>query len=85
MAKGEQRSNREKKKPKKEKIKTIAAAPSRKGAAGGLAAQLGFGQDEVGKRAVPSFKPARLSRNPVKDENTRLSGSWPTPCWTMRP
>ena len=55
MAKGEQRSNREKKKPKKEKIKTIAAAPSRKGAAGGLAAQLGFGQDEVGKRAVPSF------------------------------
>lgn len=33
MAKGEQRSNREKKKPKKEKIKTIAAAPSQKGAA----------------------------------------------------
>jgi hypothetical protein len=31
MAKGEQRSNREKKKPKKEKIKTIAAAPSQKG------------------------------------------------------
>ena len=31
MAKGEQRSNREKKKPKKEK--TIAAAPSQKGAA----------------------------------------------------
>ena len=29
MAKGEQRSNREKKKPKKEKIKTIAAAPSK--------------------------------------------------------
>jgi len=28
MAKGEQRSNREKKKPKKEKVKTIAAAPS---------------------------------------------------------
>jgi hypothetical protein len=30
MAKGEQRSNRESKKPKKEKIKTIAAAPSQK-------------------------------------------------------
>jgi hypothetical protein len=35
MAKGEQRSNREKKKPKKEKIKTIAAAPSQKGTAAG--------------------------------------------------
>jgi hypothetical protein len=34
MAKGEQRSNREKKKPKKEKIKT-AAAPSQKGTAAG--------------------------------------------------
>jgi hypothetical protein len=34
MAKGEQRSNREKKKPKKEKIKAIAAAPSQTGAAG---------------------------------------------------
>lgn len=30
MAKGEQRGNREVKKPKKEKIKIIAAAPSRK-------------------------------------------------------
>lgn len=30
MAKGEQRSNREAKKPKKEKSKTIAAAPSQK-------------------------------------------------------
>ena len=35
MARGEQRSNREKKKPKKEKIKSIAAAPSQKGAAAG--------------------------------------------------
>ncbi len=34
MAKGEQRGNREAKKPKKEKQKTIAAAPSQKGAAG---------------------------------------------------
>jgi hypothetical protein len=32
MAKGEQRSNRESKKPKKEKIKVIAAAPSQKSA-----------------------------------------------------
>jgi hypothetical protein len=40
MAKGEQRSNREAKKPKKEKIKTIAAAPSQKGV-GSL--QSGFG------------------------------------------
>ncbi len=30
MAKGEQRGNREAKKPKKQKIKTIAAAPSQK-------------------------------------------------------
>jgi hypothetical protein len=33
MPKGEQRGNRETKKPKKEKAKTIAAAPSTKGAA----------------------------------------------------
>ena len=33
MAKGEQRGNREVKKPKKEKVKIIAAAPSRKAAA----------------------------------------------------
>ena len=32
MAKGQQRSNRETKKPKKDKIKVIAAAPSQKGA-----------------------------------------------------
>ena len=32
MAKGEQKGNREAKKPKKEKIKVIAAAPSQKGA-----------------------------------------------------
>jgi hypothetical protein len=31
MAKGEQKGNRETKKPKKEKPKTIAAAPSTKG------------------------------------------------------
>jgi len=30
MAKGEQKGNREQKKPKKEKIKVIAAAPSQK-------------------------------------------------------
>jgi hypothetical protein len=32
VAKGEQRGNREVKKPKKEKVKTIAAAPSQKAA-----------------------------------------------------
>lgn len=32
MAKGEQKGNREAKKPKKEKVKVIAAAPSRKDA-----------------------------------------------------
>jgi len=35
MARGEQRSNREKNRPKKEKINTIAAAPSQKGASAG--------------------------------------------------
>ncbi len=34
MAKGEQRGNRESKKPKAEKPKTIAAAPSTKGTMG---------------------------------------------------
>jgi len=33
VAKGQQRGNREAKKPKKEKIKVIAAAPSRKAGA----------------------------------------------------
>jgi hypothetical protein len=41
MARGEQRSNREKKKPKKEKIKIIAAAPSQKSAAAGWQPNLG--------------------------------------------
>jgi len=45
MAKGEQRSNREAKKPKKEKIKIIAAAPSQK--AGGWQADFGYGQKEI--------------------------------------
>jgi hypothetical protein len=44
MAKGEQKSNREKKKPKKEKIKTIAAAPSQKGAAAAWQPSLGSGK-----------------------------------------
>ena len=35
MAKGEQRGNREAKKPKKDKIKVIAAAPNQKGAGAG--------------------------------------------------
>jgi len=36
MAKGQQRSNKEARKPKKAKVKTIAAQPSQKGAARGL-------------------------------------------------
>jgi hypothetical protein len=44
MARGEQKSNREKKKPKKEKIKTIAAAPSQKGAAAGWQPNLESGK-----------------------------------------
>jgi hypothetical protein len=44
MAKGQQRGNREAKKPKKEKIKVIAAAPSQK--AGGWQ-PLGFRQKEI--------------------------------------
>jgi hypothetical protein len=42
MAKGEQRSNRETKKPKKDKIKVIAAAPSQK--AGGWQPTAGTGK-----------------------------------------
>jgi len=44
MARGEQRSNREKKKPKKEKVKTIAAAPTQKGAAAGWQPNLASGK-----------------------------------------
>jgi hypothetical protein len=43
MAKGEQKGNRESKKPKKEKVKTIAAAPSQKGAAAGWRPNFGSG------------------------------------------
>jgi hypothetical protein len=43
MAKGEQKNNRETKKPKKEKVKTIAAAPSQK-AAGWQPNNLGTGK-----------------------------------------
>ena len=48
MAKGEQKSNREKKKPKKEKIKTIAAVPSQNGAAAAWPSSLGSGR-KVGR------------------------------------
>ena len=44
MAKGEQKGNREQKKPKKEKVKTIAAAPSQKGASAGWQPSLGSGK-----------------------------------------
>jgi hypothetical protein len=44
MAKGEQRGNREAKKPKKQKIKTIAAAPSQKSATAGWQPTAGQGK-----------------------------------------
>ena len=44
MANRQQRGNREAKKPKKEKIKTIAAAPSQKGAAAGWQPNLASGK-----------------------------------------
>jgi hypothetical protein len=44
MARGEQKSNREKKKPKKEKIKTIAAAQSQKGPTAGWQPNLASGK-----------------------------------------
>jgi hypothetical protein len=44
MAKGEQKGNRESKKPKKEKVKIIAAAPSQKGAAAGWQPSFGSGK-----------------------------------------
>jgi hypothetical protein len=46
MAKGEQKGNRESKKPKKEKIKTIAAAASQKGGATGWQPTLGSGKEK---------------------------------------
>ena len=51
MAKGQQRSNREVKKPKKDKAKVIAAAPTRKDAA--LAAGYRAGEEEVGSCLAP--------------------------------
>ncbi len=45
MAKGQQRSSKEAKKPKKEVPKTIAAKPSTKGGAAGLAPAGGSAKD----------------------------------------
>ena len=47
MAKGEQKGNREAKKPKKEKVKTIAAAPSQKGTAAGWQPTFGSGKTKI--------------------------------------
>ena len=44
MAKSEQKGNRETKKPKKEKVKTIAAAASQKGGAPGWQPSIGSGK-----------------------------------------
>jgi hypothetical protein len=47
MAKGDSKGNRESKKPKKEKVKTIAAAPSQKGAAAGWQADVSDQAKEI--------------------------------------
>lgn len=47
MAKREQKGNREAKKPKKEKVKTIAAAPSQKGTAAGWQHDVRIRQKEI--------------------------------------
>ena len=47
MAKGEQKGNRESKKPRKEKVKTIAAAPSQKGRSSGLVTDIRIGQEKI--------------------------------------
>jgi hypothetical protein len=64
MAKGEQRSNREAKKPKKEKIKIIAAAPSQK--LGGWQPTVGTGG--TGKKKSKRRGPAawRSKRNSAR-------------------
>ena len=46
MSKGQQRSNREAKKPKKDKAKVVAAAPTRKDS--DVAAGYRAGEEEVG-------------------------------------
>jgi hypothetical protein len=47
MAKGEQKGNRESKKPREEMVKTIAAAPSQKGRSSGLATDIRIGQEKI--------------------------------------
>jgi hypothetical protein len=47
MAKGEQKGNRESKKPREEMVKTIAAAPSQKGRSRGLATDIRIGQEKI--------------------------------------
>jgi len=44
MAKGEQKGNRESKKPREEMVKTIAAAPSQKGRSSGWQPTFGSGK-----------------------------------------
>jgi len=63
MAKGEQRGNREAKKPTREKPKTRAAAPSAKGTAGsssGSKKQWRFGSARLLPGIGPSFWPIRI-------------------------
>ena len=76
MARGEQRSNREKKKPKKATIKTIAAAPSQKGAAAGWQPNLASGKKKLKSGAGRSNDgPARLRVAPQREQR-RQCGFW---------
>ena len=59
MANRQQRGNREAKKPKKEKIKVIAAAPP-KGLS--MAADLGFRQKEIASRHLTHRRKMRFGR-----------------------
>jgi hypothetical protein len=63
MAKGERRGNRKTKKPKKEKIKVIAAAPARKSRTGSRASPLA--KRNSGCLGEPA---ARIGRRPISGE-----------------
>ena len=58
MAKGQQRSNKEARKPKKAKVKTIAANPSQKGGQRGLESL----KNGYGPKIIPPRCPSRRAR-----------------------
>ena len=72
MAKGEQKGNRESKKPREEMVKTIAAAPSQKGRSSGLATDIRIGQERCRMtRAGNSFAEAKISKEKPAGLNRR--------------